>query len=237
MFVGMCARGYTGMVGRGRTAALSVALALVIALAGACGSSGSSKSAAKGSTATHARAVAAARAKQAARHRRVVAHRRTVQRRRARAALVRRQRARRAAAVRLAALRATPESDLAAITRSVNRLNAAFGRSVRRGIARAAAMNYWTATGVYTRRECRLFAANAGERLVAEQLVLHPETLTATPGWVDPVVGRTPAGRIYLVGVDEIQTNVATGEQRMLGQQLRATVGRDGRARFFFRCA
>jgi hypothetical protein len=134
-------------------------------------------------------------------------------------------------------LRATPESDLAAITRSVNRLNAAFGRSVRGGITRAAALNYWTASGVYTRRQCRAFAADLGEGRVAEQLVLHPETLSATPGWVDPAVGRIPGGRIYLVGVDEIQTNVPTGEQRVLPQQLRATVGRDGRARFFFRCS
>jgi hypothetical protein len=224
-------------VGRGRTAFPIGALALLIALTGACGSSGSSKSASKGTTAAHARAVATARAKKAARHRRVVTHRRAVQRRRARAALVRRQRARRANAVRLAALRARPESDLAAITRSVNRLNAAFGRSVRGGIARSAALNYWAVTGVYTRRQCRAFAADLGEGSVAEQLVLHPETLSATPGWVDPAVGRMPRGRIYLVGVDEIQTLVPTGEQRVLPQQLRATVGRDGRARFFFRCS
>jgi len=215
----------------------SGALAVLVAVAGACGSSGSSKSKPLGSTAAHARAVATARAKQASRHRRVVAHRRAVQRRRARAALARRQRARRAQAVRLAALRARPESDLAAITRSVNRLNTAFGRSVRRGIARAAASNYWVMAGVYTRRECRAFAADAGEGRVAEMLVLHPETLTATPGWVDPSVGRVPSGRIYAVGVDEIQTLVPTGEQRVFSQQLRATVGRDGRARFFFRCA
>ena len=134
-------------------------------------------------------------------------------------------------------MRATPESDLAAISRSVNRLNAAFGRSVRKGIARAAAQNYWVATGVYTRSQCRAFAADSGEGRVAEQLVLHPETFSATPGWVDPAVGRTPRGRIYLVGIDEIQTFVPTGEQRVLSQQLRATVGRDGRARLFFRCA
>jgi len=214
-----------------------VALALLIALAGACGSSGSSKSQGKSSTAAHALAVAAARAKNAARHRRVVAHRRAVQRRRARAALVRQRHARHMNAVRLAALRATPEADLGAITRGVNRLNAAFGRSVRGGIARSAALNYWAVTGVYTRRQCRAFAADLGEGSVAEQLVLHPETLTATPGWVDPAVGRMPRGRIYLVGVDEIQTLVPTGEQRVLPQQLRATVGRDGRARFFFRCS
>ena len=131
----------------------------------------------------------------------------------------------------------TPEADLAAITRSVNRLNVAFRRSVRQGIVRATALNYWATTGVYTRRQCRAFAADAGEGAVAEMLVLHPETLTATPGWVDPTVGRAPGGRVYLVGVDEIQTFVPTGEQRMLAQQLRATVGRDGRARLFFRCA
>jgi len=225
------------MVGRRRKVVPSVALAVLIALAGACGSSGSQKSKPSGGTAAHARAVATARAKQAARRRRVVAHRRAVQRRRARAALARRQRARRAAAARLAASRANPEADLAAIARSVNRLNAAFGRSVRRGIARAAASNYWVAARVYTRRECRAFAADAGEGRVAEMLVLHPETLTATPGWVDPSVGRVPNGRIYAVGVDEIQTLVPTGEQRVLSQQLRATVGRDGRARFLFRCA
>jgi hypothetical protein len=238
MFVGSRAWGYTVIVGRGRTAILSIALVLIVALAGACSSSGSSKSASKRSTAAHARAVAAARARKAARHRRVVARRRAVQRRRARLALaLRRQRARRANAARLASLRATPQADLAAITRSVNRLNAAFGRSVRSGIARAAALNYWVAAGVYTRRECRAFAANAGEGLVEEQLVLHPETLTAIPGWFDSSVGRMPNGRLYAVGVDEIQTFVPTGEQRVLSQQLRAAVGRDGRARLFFRCA
>ena len=140
-------------------------------------------------------------------------------------------------AVRLAALHATPEADLGAITRGVNRLNAAFGRSVRGGIARAAAMNYWAVRGVYTRRQCRAFAAGRGQGRVAEQLVLHPETLTATPGWVDPAVGRMPGGRMYLVAVDEIQTFVPTGEQRVVPQQLHATVGHDGRARFFFRCS
>lgn len=139
--------------------------------------------------------------------------------------------------MKLAALRATPESDLAAITRSVNELNAAFGRNVQSGITRAAALNYWAATGVYSRRECRLFARDAGEGRVAEMLVLHPETLTPTPGWVDPAVGRAPAGRIYAVGVDEIQTFLPTGEQRMFSQQLRASVGHDRRARLFFRCA
>ena len=224
-------------MGRGRTVVVSVALAVLIALTGACGSSGSSDATPKGSTASHARAIATARVKQAARHRRVVARRRLAARRRARAALIaRRQRARRVNAVRLAASRATPESDLAAITRSVNRLNAAFGRSVRSGIARAAALNYWAATGVYTRRQCRAFAADLGEGRVEEMLVLQPATLTATPGWVDPAVGQMPGGRIYAIGVDEIQTFVPTGEQRTFTHQLRATVGRDGRARLFFRC-
>ena len=67
-------------------------------------------------------------------------------------------------------------------------------------------------------------------------LVLHPESLTATPGWVDPrSVGRTPAGRIHAIGVDEIQTFVPTGEQRVLAQQS-ARPSPDRRARFFFGC-
>ena len=224
------------MVGRGRAIVWAVALVFLLGFASACSDSAKS-SAPKGSTAAHARAVAKAKATKA-RQRRVVAHRRAVARRRARAVAIRRQlRARRAKAVKLEALRGSPDADLAAIQRSVNRLNGAFRRSVRRGIARAASLNYWAAAGVYTRQECRTFAADRGAGAVSEMLVVQPSTLTATPGWVDPAVGRAPGGRIYTVAVDEIQTLVPTGEQRVFPQQLRASVGRDGHARLFFRCA
>jgi hypothetical protein len=235
MFVVTRGGGYTGMVGRGRTIVGAVALVFLFGFASACSSDSSKSSAPKGSTAAHARAVAQAKK---ARRRRVVAHRRALARRRARAVAARRQlRARRANAVKLEALRRSPDRDLAAIQRSVNRLNVAFQRSVRRGIARAAALNYWAAAGVYTRQQCRTFAADRGAGAVSEMLVVQPSTLTPTPGWVDPAVGRAPGGRVYAVAVDEIQTFVPTGEQRVFPQQLRVSVGPDGHARLFFRCA
>ena len=212
-----------------------VALAALVVLVGACGSEGSSSSTPKGTTgAAHARAVKAARLRKAVQRKRAAARKRAATHRRARATARRRVHA---TAVRLAALRASPTTDLAAIRRSVNRLNAAFRRSVRRGIARAAAVNYWVTAGVYTRAQCRAFAADRGAGAVSEILVVQPSTLTPTPGWVDPAVGRAPGGRVYAVDVDEIQTFVPTGEQHELPQVLRATVGRDGRARLFFRCA
>jgi len=221
-------------MGWGRTVALSVALAVLVGLAGACSSVDS-----KTSSAAHARAVAAARAKKAA-HRRQVAHRRAVRRRRARATAAARRlnQVQDARFVRTRRPRAAnPAADLARIERSVNRLNAAFDRSVARGIARSASLNYWVSRRVYDRADCIAFESSLGERAVAERLVVHPETLRATPGWVDTAVGRTPGGRIYAVAVDEIQTFVPTSEQRVTLRDLHATVGRDGRARLFFRCA
>jgi hypothetical protein len=210
---------------------LALAVAVLVTLAGACSDESSKSSTPKGTT-----AAAHARAAQAVQRKRAIARRRAVARRRARAAALRQSRAH-ATAVRLAALRGSPTTDLAAIQRSVNRLNTVFDRSVRRGIARAAGLNYWVATGEYTGAECRSFAADRGAGAVSETLVVQPSTLTATPGWVDPAVGRAPAGRVYVVDVDEIQTFVPTREQREVPQVLRASVGRDGRARFFFRCA
>ncbi len=67
--------------------------------------------------------------------------------------------------------------------------------------------------------------------------MVRPGTFRATPGWVDPTVGRMPGGRLYTVTVDEIQTLVPTGERRSVIRDLHASVGPDGRARLFFRCA
>ena len=206
-----------------------LALVFLLSFASACSSNSSKASAPKRTTAAHPRATA--RAKQ-------TRLRLAVARRRARVRAVRRQRhARRASAARLEARRRSPARDLAAIQRSVARLNAAFRRGVRRGIARAAALNYWAAARVYTRQQCRAFAADRGEGAVSELLIVDPASLTPTPGWVDPAVDRAPGGRIYTVAVQEIQTFVPTGEQRVLSEQLRASVGGDGHARLFFACA
>jgi hypothetical protein len=132
---------------------------------------------------------------------------------------------------------ASPAHDLAAIRRSVRRLNAAFARGVARGIARSVTINYWVLAGVYDAATCIDFEANAGEGVVAERLLVRPGSLRATPGWVDPVIGRTPGGRIYSVPVDQIQTLVPTGAQRRLTRVLHATVDRKGHAHLFLRCA
>ncbi len=219
-------------MGGGRRILASVALVVLVGLAGGC-SSDSSKASKQQKRAAHARVVAAQRAKQAALRRQV---RRQAAARSARVAA--RQRAQQARLLRIRRARAaSPARDLARIQHSVQRLNRAFDRGVRRGIARSVALNYWVNEGVYDAAACTAFESDSGEAVVAETLVVHAELFRATPGWVDPAVGRMPRGRLYAVGVDEVQTLVPTGEQRTTQRDLHASVGNDGRARLFFRCA
>jgi hypothetical protein len=220
-------------MGGARTIAAGIALVILVSLLGACGSDGSSKASRQHKRATHARVVAAKRTQRA--QRRQVARRR-MQRQASKAAA--QQRSQHARLLRVRRARAvSPAHALAAIRRSVRRLNAAFDAGVGRGIARSTALNYWVDAGVYDAAACAAFEADTGEGVVTETLVVHPETFRATPGWVDPAVGRMPLGRLYVVGIDEIQTLVPTGEQRTTSRDLHASVGRDGRARLFFRCA
>jgi hypothetical protein len=215
----------------GRRIATSVALVAVVGMLGAC-SSDSSNASKQHKRAAHARVAAARRAKQAARRQ----IRRAVARQRARVAA--RRQAQQARALRMRRARAaSPARDLERIQLSVQRLNAAFDKGVGRGIARSVALNYWVGAGVYDAAACTAFESGGGDGVVAETLVVHPETFRATPGWIDPAVGRAPEGRLYTVGVDEIQTLVPTGEQRTRQHDLHASVGRDGRAQLFFRCA
>jgi hypothetical protein len=220
---------------RDRTKAAILALALTVGLVSSCSSNGASKAKTQRQRAAHARVVAAQRAKRA--HRRQVARQRAAARRRARV-VVARQRAKQARPTRLRRARAAnPARDLAAIRRSVRRLNAAFKVGVARGITRSTALNYWVVAGVYNAATCEAFETNAGQGVVAERLVVHPKAFRATPGWVDPTVGRTPRGRLYVVGVDEIQTLVPTGARRRFPHDLHASVDGKGHAHLFFRCA
>jgi hypothetical protein len=213
-----------------------VALVLVVTLAGACSSDGSSKAKSRGQRAARARAIAVRRAHRAQR-RQTALRRATAPRRRARAGAAR-HRAQQARLTRLQRKRATnPTRDLVAVRRSVQHLNAAFDAGIVRGIVRSVALNYWVVTGVYDAADCAAFEAGAGDGIVEERLVVHPETFRSAPGWVDPATGLVPRGRIYAVGVDEIQTLVPTGAQRQLPHDLHASVDRTGRALLFFRCA
>ena len=116
-------------------------------------------------------------------------------------------------------------------------LNAGFHHGVARGIARSVALNYWVAAGVYDPATCVDFEATRGEGVVAERLVVRPATFRAAPAWVDPVIGRSPRGRVYALGVDEVQTLVSTGARRTLVHDLHTTVDRKGHAHLFLRCA
>jgi hypothetical protein len=211
-----------------------VTVAVLVGALGACSSDDNSNARSKQQrAAAQQRAVAARRAKQSAQRRRAARVRA-----RARAAAAR-ERERQARLLRMRRARAagSPARDRAAIRRSVRRLNAAFDAGVMRGVARSVALNYWVRAGVYDPAACVAFEADGGEGVVAETLLVRPDTFRATPGWVDPAVGRVPGGRLYAVTVDHIQTLVPTGEQRAAVRELHASVGRDGRARLFFRCA
>jgi hypothetical protein len=237
--------------------------AILIGLGGGCGGSSSKPSdgAQPAHTAAQVRATAAARARVAVARRRLAAARRVALAERRAAA----QRLALAAAVRrrIQAARthptsttvapgatqpttpaapttpdaSTPARDLAAIQAVVDKLNAAFAKSVAAGIVSSEKANYWVGAGVYTAAACGAFEARAGQGVVAERLVLHPESFVATPGWVDPVVRSVPAGRIYGIRVDEIQTLASTGQQRSQTAGIHATVLPDGRARLLLRCA
>ena len=132
---------------------------------------------------------------------------------------------------------ATPAADLAAVERSFTALNAAFHKGVAPGIVQSIAANYWVAAGHYTAAQCTKFEADRGEGVVAEAFAIQPTTFRADTGWVDPVVGKAPTGRVYSFTVDNIQTLVPTGETRRQSGVMHASVNPAGVAHLIFRCA
>jgi hypothetical protein len=220
--------------GRARTAALGVALIALLLLLGACGSGNSN---AKAADLADRRAVAANKV--------AVARARAVYARRAAAAARRRAAKKRSTTSTTTPAtpttiethaRKTPASDLSAIRRTVDSLNAAFRKSVDSGISNANASNAWIADGSYTAAECASFQSTRGRGVVSEHIALHADSLVPDPGWVDPVIGKVPAGRIYRVSVDETQTLVSTGRQRSRTFSIHVTVQADGHARLLLRC-
>jgi hypothetical protein len=226
---------------RGWTAAIVVALIVTIPLFGACGSESS-----KPTTAELDRRSAAANRAAAVRKRAVVRRR----------AAVRAFRSTRLPARRNAGLstqpklgrfttpttietqaRMSPPGDLLKIQRTIGRINSAFRASIAAGIMSSANANHWVAVGVYSRSQCAAFETARGQGIVIEELVVHPESLAPAPGWVDPVIGQVPQGRIYQLAIDEIQTLITTGQRRALRLTIHASVKADGNARLFLRCA
>src|SRR5437870_3945274 len=214
---------------RGRTAATAVALIVIISLLGACGS-GSSKS----SPAENDRRSVALNKKAAAQKRTLAVKRKAAAARR-HAKRIAKLRNRRHIITTQAHISAA--NDAAAIQRTVDALNAAFRAGVAAGITNSEVANHWVRPGVYTGDQCSAFETARGQGIVSEMLVVHPESLAPAPGWVDPVIGRVPNGRIYRMAITEIQTLVPTGQQRARTLPIHVTVKADGVAHLFFRCA
>jgi len=222
---------------RGRTAAIAVALIAIISLCGACSSGGS-----KGTAAADKRAAAANKAAAAKNRAAIVKRRAAVAKRRAKAAKKPKHAKPRVAPATTTptsietVASTTPGADLAAIQGTVDALNAAFRAGVSNGISNSEGANYWVGADVYTAGECGAFEAARGQGIVSENLVVHVDSLTPAPGWVDPVIGQVPQGRIYQMAIDEIQTLVTTGQQRERTFPIHVTVRSDGHARLFLRC-
>jgi hypothetical protein len=107
---------------------------------------------------------------------------------------------------------------------------------VSEGIAASTVANYWVGAGVYTADQCGAFeSANGGDR-ISVLLVPRAYSLRADPGWVDPVIGAMPQGRIYTVDFDDIRTDVSTGAQRRTFERVHVTVLGDRGANLLLRC-
>ena len=224
---------YTSLMSRGRAAALAVALFALTSILGACSTSSDGSSiAAIDQQAANANRAAATR------NRAAVARQRALMRHRRATSTTKPTLAKTATTTSTTILTTSISSSdaLTSIQKTVDDLNAAFGTSVSSGVMNSTVANHWVGTGVYTGNECVSFEMARGGGVVAEHLAVHPETLSATPGWVDSVIGQVPQGRVFQMAIDETQTLVTTGQQRSRTLWIHVTVQSDGKARLFLRC-
>ena len=127
-------------------------------------------------------------------------------------------------------------ADAAAIQQAIDTVNAAFAKGVAAGIAASEFANYYVGAGIYSDGECSAFEAGRGLGIVADRLVVHPGSIVATPGWVDPLLRGVPKGRVYALTMTDVQTQIVTKQTRSQVVTTHATVGVKGRAQLFFRC-
>jgi hypothetical protein len=215
--------------------AVAVALIASISLLGACSSEDSSGKLAdqdrRAAAATKAAATKAAATKAA-----VARNRAAVARRQAAAAKRRATPTTRVTTTPTTIVTAASRhsDDRAAIRKTVVGLNAAFRAGVSSGITHSTTANYWVGAGAYTSAQCVSFESARGQGIVAEHIVVR--ALEPAPGWVDPMTGAAPRGRVYRMTVDEVQTLVTTGQQRAHTLSIPVIVRPDGRAQLFLRC-
>ena len=244
-------------MGKGHAVAWIIALALVLSLLGACGSANSKSGNASVTAQTAAQTNAARAAVVAARARLAAAQLLVTRQRRAIAAALHRRQLQAttsttttttAAAAKVAPSTqptiasqtpttfTTVASDAAAIQHTIDAINAAFAKSVVAGIVASDTANYYIGAGVYTDAECSAFETARGLGVVSDRLVLDPGSVVPTPGWVDPVLGAVPQGRVYALTMDDVETQLSTQQQRTQPVATHATVQADGRALLFLAC-
>jgi hypothetical protein len=222
---------------RGRAASLAVALLALTLILGACStSSDGSTIAATDLQAANANRAAAARNRAILARRAISARRRALRARRRATSTTKPSLAFTPTSTTIATASQSSHDPLTAIQKTVDDLNNAFATSVSAGVVNSTVANHWVATGVYTGDECISFEMARGQGVVSEHLTVHPETLTASPGWVDPAIGGVAAGRIFELAIDETQTLVTTGQQRGRTLWIHVTVDSAGNARLFLRC-
>lgn len=230
---------YTVRMSRGRTVTIAAGLLAMLALWAACSSSSSKSPAERDreaqakihATVVQRNRVAAVQRRKAAARRRAVAVRRATMR----ANLYRNGFATKRGVSTRASV--SPVTDPQTVQSLVDALNSAFSAGVAVGIRNSETANFWVGAGVYTAGQCGAFEAARGQGVVSEALIVHTDTFRRSPGWVDPVIGRAPTGRVYRVVIDEIQTLVPTGQHRARTFPVHVTIRPDGRARLFLRCA
>ncbi len=235
-----------------------IAVALAMSILGACGSANSKSANVSVAAQTAAQTNAARAAVAAARSRLATAQLLVTRQRRAIAAALHRRQlhaatspttttttttvAKAAPSTQPGIVSETPTtvttlaSDTAAIEQTIDAINAAFAKSVVEGIAASNTANYYIGAGVYTDAECSAFETARGLGVVSDRLVLDSGSVVPTPGWVDPVLGAVPQGRVYALTMDDVETQLSTQQQRTQSVATHATVQPDGRALLFLAC-
>lgn len=239
-------------MGNGRAIASIVAFTVLVAVLGACGGTTSKST----NTSVPAQAASARASVAAARKRIAAAQLQVARQRRALTAALRRRQQEAAtttttsttapkvaaaptSSTQVPVVSDTPSvaSDTAAVQHTIDAVNAAFAKSVATGIAASETANYYISVGVYTDSQCSTFETARGLGQVSDRLVLHPGSVVPSPGWVDPVLGSVPGGRIYSLAMDDVETQLSTGQERTTSVTTHATVLPDSQALLFLRCS
>jgi hypothetical protein len=140
-------------------------------------------------------------------------------------------------AIKARKAKAQLEKDKTAIRHVIEFLNTSFRTNWQTGYNSRASANYYVWSGRYTAVQCIDFWSKPEP--FTEDAILHPETIVATPEWVDTIAGTgtvKPKGRVYSATVD-YTVSLANGlYPQKQSQTVHVTVLPDGNAKQFIGC-